>query len=326
MVDPSAVEPGLALRGLALGLASGLIGGLALGCGTVLFFAIVSDRIRRRSDVAEALGVPVTISVGRLTPLRPGLQRLPFLRSVERRRATDRERLAYAITAQLNVSGRRSIGIACVDNAAEVGYAVATAAAELSARGEATVVIDLSDERCGRPSCGRPAVDGGGASLGDGAGPATILRPKGVPALAASLADLTVVGGSHREGIASSPETADVTLVLAELDPSVGADHLKTWTDRALVVVTAGRSNAERLRTVGRPAPRGPGRVQGRCPGSRRGRRRLLRGRERDPDPRCNRTGGAGQGFGPSEVGGPMSASRRGGSATSCPVCPARPG
>ena len=257
VVDPAAVEPGLALRGLALGLASGLIGGLALGCGTVLFFAIVSDRIRRRSDVAEALGVPVTISVGRLTPLSPGLQRLPFLRSVERRRATDRERLAHAITAQLNTSGRRSIGIACVDNVVEVGHAVATAAAELSARGEVTVVIDLSDQGAvdqgaiDQGAIDHTVVDQGHSTLGGGVGPATILRPKGVPALATTIADLAVVGGSHREGIASSPETADVTLVLAELDPSVGADHLKTWTDRALVVVTAGRSNAERLRTVG---------------------------------------------------------------------------
>ncbi len=93
VVDPAAVEPGLALRGLALGLASGLIGGLALGCGTVLFFAIVSDRIRRRSDVAEALGVPVTISVGRLTPLRATWLRLPFLRR-DRAAAGDRPRAA----------------------------------------------------------------------------------------------------------------------------------------------------------------------------------------------------------------------------------------
>ena len=46
------------------------------------------------------------------------------------------------------------------------------------------------------------------------------------------------------------PELTDVTLVLADLDPAVGADHLRAWTDRVIVVVTAGRSSAEKVRTV----------------------------------------------------------------------------
>ena len=62
-------EPGRAKRAHCAGLASGLIGGAALGCGAVLFFAITSDRLRRRSDVASALGVAVPVSVGRIAPL-----------------------------------------------------------------------------------------------------------------------------------------------------------------------------------------------------------------------------------------------------------------
>ena len=40
----------------------------------------------------------------------------------------------------------------------------------------------------------------------------------------------------------------DVTFVLADLDPSVGADHIAAWADR--VCVTCGRSSAERVRTA----------------------------------------------------------------------------
>ena len=39
-------------------------------------------------------------------------------------------------------------------------------------------------------------------------------------------------------------------MVLADLDPSMGADHLAAWTDRVAVVVTSGRSSAERVRTA----------------------------------------------------------------------------
>jgi hypothetical protein len=39
--------------------------------------------------------------------------------------------------------------------------------------------------------------------------------------------------------------------VLADLDPAVGADHLTEWADRVVLVVTAGRSSVEKIRTVG---------------------------------------------------------------------------
>ena len=55
VIDPPATDPGGLKRRIVLTLASGLIGGAALGCGTVLFFAIISDRLRRRADVAAAL-------------------------------------------------------------------------------------------------------------------------------------------------------------------------------------------------------------------------------------------------------------------------------
>ena len=69
VIDPAAVEDGRREASDCIVLASGLIGGAALGCGMVLFFAITSDRLRRRSDVAAALEVPVPVSVGRIAPI-----------------------------------------------------------------------------------------------------------------------------------------------------------------------------------------------------------------------------------------------------------------
>jgi hypothetical protein len=42
----------------------------------------------------------------------------------------------------------------------------------------------------------------------------------------------------------------DVTFVRADLDPSVGADHIGAWADRVIVCVTCGHSSAERVRTA----------------------------------------------------------------------------
>ena len=65
------------LKGALEYVASALLAGLAIGVGIVVVRAIVSDRLRRRDDVADVLGVPVRLSVGELSsrrrrPGRPG--------------------------------------------------------------------------------------------------------------------------------------------------------------------------------------------------------------------------------------------------------------
>jgi hypothetical protein len=39
--------------------------------------------------------------------------------------------------------------------------------------------------------------------------------------------------------------------VLADLNPSIGVEHLTAWTQRVVVAVTAGASSAERVRSAG---------------------------------------------------------------------------
>ncbi len=244
VVDPATVERGRAKRRMVLVLASGLIGGTAFGCGMVLFFAITSDRLRRRSDIAEALEAPVPISVGRVAPIPKRLRWVPHLRVVNIRRAGDRERLAHAIEQGLPMPGRWGrLAVACIDNADEVRFAVAAAATNLVAKGCSVTLIDLSEQTNFDVTVLR--------SISDSTDMPAILRPGGVPALAGDATDLRAVGLSEDDPSPTWPQLTDITLVLADLDPAVGADYLTAWSDRVIVAVTAGRSSAERIRTAG---------------------------------------------------------------------------
>ena len=249
VIDPPAADTGGTKRRMVMILASGFIGGAALGCGAVLFFAIISDRLRRRSDVAAALEVPVPVSVGRVLALPKRWLWLPHIKVINARRTEERERLAHAIEMELpspRQSGR--LGVLCIDNAEEVSFAVATAATNLAADGHSVAVIDLTKQ-------GSLELGGVSSTMGASHRP-TVLRPDGIPVLAGSIADLHYVGTEDRSGL--SLDRTDITLVLADLDPSVGADFLSAWTDRVIIAVTAGLSSvgmvttaAELVRTAG---------------------------------------------------------------------------
>ena len=74
VLDPAAVLAHSGTKYLVIYSGIGLIAGLALGLAIVVIRAIVSDRLRRRDDVSQALGAPVKLSVGavRLSRWRPG--------------------------------------------------------------------------------------------------------------------------------------------------------------------------------------------------------------------------------------------------------------
>ena len=69
VLDPASPIPHSRFKGPVLYAVAGLVGGLLVGLVIVVIMALVSDRLRRRDDVARALGAPVGLSVG---PLRPG--------------------------------------------------------------------------------------------------------------------------------------------------------------------------------------------------------------------------------------------------------------
>lgn len=242
VIDPAAALTASMKRRVVFALASGFIGGMAAGCALVLFLAVTSDRLHRRSDIAEALSTSVSRAVGRVTPVPRPFQSLPLLKAVNRRREAACTLLASTIVAQLpNDREGRRLAIGCIQNAREVRYAAVRAAARLADEGRSVALIDLTH---------KGSVD---ERLVENFSPApvdiTVLRPLGVPELAHEIADLRVAGERDIEHAAWN-QHVDVTLVMADLDPVVGADYLRTWTQVVMLTVTAGRSGAEHLRSV----------------------------------------------------------------------------
>lgn len=231
-------------------VASALIAGLALGIGIVVVRAIVSDRLRRRDDVADVLGAPVRLSVGDLRSRRWLLGRL--------RRPGGRQREAQRLIAYLRNAVPRdgpspaALAVVAVDNAAVVAQPLVTLATSRAREGMSVVLADMSP--------GAPAA----RLLG--------VKEPGVHSVTAQDAHLTVAVGSRDdvapvgplrrgsrplqlappdEKLVQACASADLLLALVVLDPSLGGDYLTTWASDVVVTVTAGQSTATRIQAVG---------------------------------------------------------------------------
>ena len=93
---------------------SGLIGGLAIGLGIVIVRELISDRLRRRDDIAAALGGPVRLSVGAVS------KRLRSAgRPLRRGQARDLRRTRPICDLPVARSSRRpaTLAVVAVDNA-----------------------------------------------------------------------------------------------------------------------------------------------------------------------------------------------------------------
>lgn len=260
VVDKPRVLQQSTKRMTALAMASGLIAGTALGVGFVLFRALTSDRVRRRQDVALALGTPVRFSVASLGPAQRGLANLdPRRRRRRGWRNHDLEALVHGLTGAVlpadkagagrqgawTVGSARGAGqglaLAAVGNARVAASLLASLAAHLQGLGLTVFLVDLS------ASGALAAHDArSGAQLG-------VFRPAGVPGLARgprrgdakTAVTLAVPDGWHERW-----EAADVVLVLAEVNPGIDAENLTTWVSQVVPLVTAGQSTPELLETT----------------------------------------------------------------------------
>jgi capsular polysaccharide biosynthesis protein len=235
------------LKSLILYAVFGLVGGLFLGLTVVVLRALVSDRLRRRDDIAEALGAPVKLSVGTLRAgrLLPG-------RGIRQNRDMGRVVAKLQSAVPGSAQGLATLAIVAVDNAPVVARAVAALAASYASQGSQVVVADLSQGAhlaclLGVKGPGIHAVsrDGGYFTVAvpgrDDAVPGGPLRVVSAPARPTLTADALV----------ASDISADLVLTLVTLDPALGGDHLATWASKAVVMVSAGQSSATRLHAVG---------------------------------------------------------------------------
>jgi capsular polysaccharide biosynthesis protein len=262
----SAKPPPSAVRAALLASASGLIGGTALGMGFVLVTALTSNRLRRREDVALALDAPVRVSVGgRLpSPWRPwrrvrlsatalGLLVGALDREVARPTRSWPQLANTGTDRRQQARGAEPTRLALVtlepDGVGEL--VVASLAVGLSAEGLDVFVVDLTASGGLQAELDRAlgVRDGGDA----GRRPA-VHRPARVPSLERGPLDLPTSKATEAPSSGEWPlgwDQADVTLTLADMDPAIGVEHVRSWADRVAVLVSAGRSSAERLRTTG---------------------------------------------------------------------------
>jgi capsular polysaccharide biosynthesis protein len=228
----------------------GLIVGLALGLAIVIIRALVSNRLRRRDDIADALGATVNLSVGRISSPRWHLER-PKLKAA-------RDRDLARIVAHLRdavpegSSGAAALAVVAIDNEKSAAQSLVSLAASCAQQGHQVLVADLcpgapAAHLLGAANPGIQKVTVDGVPLDVAVGRRDDVMPTG-PVHPGRMRTPEELPG---EALAAAYHSADILLTLIALDPSLGAEHLRTWAADAVVVVTAGRSSWLRIHAVG---------------------------------------------------------------------------
>jgi len=224
VLDEASLVPQKPLRRAVLGLGSGLIGGLGLGLGLILVYAITTGRLRSRADVATAMGLPVRFSADALLPRRLGVR--------SRGRAAALDLLVDGLeTAVPSTEKRpRRLGLITVDCEREGAKVLAGLARRLGTEGS-VLAVDLA----------------GTGLLERELGPAHLTGPPS-PTDVAPAGSVAVVSGPTVDAV------ADVLLSLVPFEIGRGLAHVRSTASECVVLVKAGRSTAEELRTVARSA------------------------------------------------------------------------
>lgn len=219
-------------------LVDALIGGVGVACALSLWTVVaasVSDRVRRRSDIAYLVGAPVRVSLHRIS--RAGRTVGPTLRGEAQPRTPDLERFVVELRTVLHDEPgfSRSLAVVAVQESHEIAAAVALLAARIRAAGKRVLVVELTETGSLARLAGLKGAGECEFSDPRSGGSVAILRPAdwNLPAYAAAEA-------------AAAP-AADVTICLATLSPERGADHLAAWASDAVLAVTAGASSVERI-------------------------------------------------------------------------------
>ncbi len=233
-------------KGIVKYAAAGLLIGLALGIGIVVIAAITSDKLRRRDDIAYAIGAPVRLSVGRLRA-----RRVPVLSgrsAAARRRDLDRTVDHLRQVIPVGRPAPVSLAVVPVDDTATAAEAVVALAVSV-ARGERVVVADLSP---GAPAARLLGVrDPGVAKVNHDGADMTVMVPAADDLAPTGPLRVPDRNAAPDAALAAACAQAGLVLSLVSLDPADGGEHLATWATDAVAMVTTGRSTATRIHTVG---------------------------------------------------------------------------
>ena len=216
------------IKELARNTLSGLAAGGAIGIAIVVLLALMSNRVWRRDDVAEAMRHSVDLSTG---PIRVG-RRTAAMRKLIAQPTPELARVVARLRDQLatSASSDRSLAVIAVGGVEVAAASVCATAAALARDGAHVVVVDASEHGVvsgHRLLRERESETTGGDSCGH----------------------IRVVSATDHLG-APSTVADQVVLVLATLNPAEGAEPIRTLASTAVVIVTAGRSTMTTLRGV----------------------------------------------------------------------------
>jgi capsular polysaccharide biosynthesis protein len=247
VMDSATLLPHSRLKPLVMYAAIGLIGGLFLGITIVVVQALVSDRLRRRDDIAQAIGAPVKLSVGAV-----GANRRLAGRSSAAGRDADVQRIAAYLGRV--VPGKRgglaALAVVSVDAPQAAAMSLVSLAESYAQQGRQVVLADLATDAPaakirGARDAGIKTVTADGARI-------VVAVPE--PDDVSPIGPLSRAPEQHSpftDAVIAACSRADLLLTLATLDPSVGGDHLSTWAADAVAIVTAGRSSWARIEGAG---------------------------------------------------------------------------
>jgi capsular polysaccharide biosynthesis protein len=228
---------------------SGLIGGLMIGVGFIAIQVLLSDRVRRRDDIALALGAPVRLSMRRIRLRRL----LPGHHGISAAQLPAIQRVANHLRGVLPSDPAGAALVLVPAGRPETAALAIVALAQACARENGSVI--LSDLYPGAPAARLLKVRKPGVHQVDAAGSSLVVS---VPArdVTAPVGPLKAATAPRQfappdPDLAAAYSATSVVLTLAGADPMLGADHLVTWARDAVVMVTAGESSWTRIQAVG---------------------------------------------------------------------------
>lgn len=248
VLDPAAPGKHSKLKYIGYDVVTALFAGLVLGMGFVLVQALISDRLRRRDDIALALGAPVKLSVG---PLKTGRLLSPRGRAARER---DLERISRHLRNAIPASGRGAAGLAIVpvDDVRAMAPAVVAVAESCAKEGTRVILADLTEGAPVARLLGAQAPGLRPLKVGDSHLITVIPEPDDVaPSGPLRQAAADPLATPPDRALRTAYQSADLVLTVAKLDPGVGGDHLATWATDAVAVITAGRTHGSRAYAVG---------------------------------------------------------------------------
>ncbi len=222
--------------------------GLVIGLAIVVVQALVSTKLRRRYDVAQALGAPVRLSIG---PMNARKAARAGVRKATSRNRGIRLMVRHLRDVRASIPPPAALAVVPVDEPGIAALALVNLAISYAQKGLDVVVADLTGGAAARllkvSQPGLHKVESEGTQLTLFLAEPAALAPRGPLAVRAAAADPDTPASE----LVKAYSSADRLLTLAQLDPALGADHLTTWASAAVVTVTAGEATAVKIRAAG---------------------------------------------------------------------------